>query len=133
MFKMTQFLMKTHSCVCLSGAHETLVTDANIQALPLRKKVIRYGHILRCTQVKNEKNPPREIFTFNNCSRNAVVIIKLYIKSTFHVNMALFSPMSVQIYRINNRGNIRKSMIHYKKEQSLSFIVITKLDTTARS
>ena len=28
-FKMSQFLMKTHSCIFLSGAHEILVTDAN--------------------------------------------------------------------------------------------------------
>jgi len=132
-FKMTQFLMKTHSCIFLSWAHEILVTDANTQALALWKKVVRYGHILRYTQVRNEKNSPREFFTFNNCSRSSIVIIKLCIKSTFHVNLALFFPMSIKIYRINNRGNIRKSMIHYNTEPSLSFIVITEFGTRARS
>ena len=132
-FKMTQFLMKTHSYIFLSWAHEILVTDANTQAFALWKKVMRYWHILRCTQVRNEKNSPRQLFTFNNCSRSVIVIIKLCIKSTFHVNLALFSPMPVKIYRINNRGNIRKSMIHYNTEPSLSFIVITELGTIARS
>jgi len=52
---MTPLLIKTHSYIVFSWAHELQVTHANKEAPVLRKKVMHYGHILSSAHAKNVK------------------------------------------------------------------------------